>query len=388
MPVKFEWQTDQEHEWTEEQGVTPGGGTAVSLRKHWRIWLALLGMMVIIGGVAYALLNQNADETNHFISNDVLASHQLIQQTIANRDVDVFATMLFPYSRDWSSTQVQLLDRQMFWDRTALGLWAAPHLAQAEPEVTLAPDLQTAVVETQMPYIIEVSDIVTETVTLVETAVYAQNDGQWQLAPPDDDIFWGQTLTEESRLLTLSFPARDAEVSQRLAADLDALLAEFCGLPTANCSPNFQLRLTLETDEALLLALEEDFRTIFPRRSSGSTLSLTLPAPTLVGLPLDEAGYHALLQGYAGWVTAVLYAEFNRQQQPDYQTISHALTRRHFSGNGRGKSNPHRLSRCRSKISSCCASPMISTPRYGITTWRQASGKMKHLCLLPKHLAY
>lgn len=24
MPVKFEWQTDQEHEWTEEQAVTPG----------------------------------------------------------------------------------------------------------------------------------------------------------------------------------------------------------------------------------------------------------------------------------------------------------------------------------------------------------------------------
>jgi hypothetical protein len=47
----------------------------------------------------------------------------------------------------------------------------------------------------------------------------------------------------------------------------------------------------------------------------------------LVGLPVDEAGYHALRRGYGGWLTAVLTAEFNRSQQPDYQTISQALAR-------------------------------------------------------------
>ena len=228
MPVKFEWQTDQEHEWTEEQGVMPGGGTAVSLRKHWRIWLALMGMMVITGGVAYILLNQKADETNHLISNDVLASHQLIPQTVANRDVDVFATMLFPYSRDWASTQVQLFDRQLYWDgrRWACGLrliWF-----RLSRQVTLAPDLQSAAVETQMPYIIEVSDTVTETVTLVETAVYAQNDGQWQLAPPDDDTFWGQTRTEEGRLFDVCLSRRGILTS-----------ASASSLTWTCCWPNF-----------------------------------------------------------------------------------------------------------------------------------------------------
>ncbi len=327
MPVKFEWQADQEHEWTEEQDVTPGRGGlawAVSLRKHWRIWLPLLILMILVGSVAYILLNRQANETSHFVSNDVLASYQLVTQTVASRDVDLFATMLFPYSRGWSTTQVQLVDRQLFWDRTALGLWAAPYLIQVDPQVMLAPDLQTAVVETQMPYIIELSDTVTETVVLVETAVYANNDGQWQMAPPDD-AFWGQTRTTQGDYLRMSYPERDTAVSQRLVVDLDMLLADLCRLRDANCSPNFQLRLTLDTDESQFLALERDFRTIFPRRGSSNTLSLTLPAPTLVGLPLDEAGYDALLHGYAGWLTAVLYTEFNRNQQPDYQTISQAL---------------------------------------------------------------
>lgn len=277
MPVKFEWQADQEHEWTEEQVVTPGGGTAVSLRKHWRIWLPLLGLFIIIGGVAYLLLNRQAEETSSLISRDVLASHQLVMQTVADRDVDVFATTLFPYSRDWSTTQVQLLDQRLFWDRAPLGLWAAPHLGQAEPAVTLAPDFQSAVVEIEMPYVIELSDTMTETVVLMETAVYELNEGQWQLAPPDQATFWGQTRTETGQHLNLSFPARDAEIGRRLAADLDTLLVDFCRLRGANCPPDFQLRLELATDHSRLLALAI--------RSNCEETAVTWPPPPLPTTP-------------------------------------------------------------------------------------------------------
>ena len=145
MPIKFEWQAEQDHEWTEEQDVAPGGDTAVSLRKYWRLGLVLLGLFIIIGGAAYVLLNRQADKTRNLLSDDVLASHQLVTQTIAKRDFDVFVTMLSPYSRDWSANQIALLDHQLFWDRTPLGLWAAPQLIVTAPTVTLAPDLQTAV---------------------------------------------------------------------------------------------------------------------------------------------------------------------------------------------------------------------------------------------------
>ncbi|MCA9978943.1 MAG: hypothetical protein KC413_24450, partial [Anaerolineales bacterium] len=263
--------------------------------------------------------------TSNLLSDDVLASHQLVTQTVAKRDVDVFATMLFPYSRDWSANQITLLDHQLFWDRTPLGLWAAPQLIDTDPEVMLAPDLQTAVVTTEMPTIIEISDTMTETVMLLATAVYANNDGQWQLAPPDADTFWGQTRTAQGDYVRLSYPERDTAVGHRLVADLDTLLADLCRLPDVTCPPNFQLRLTLDSDESRLLALERDFRTIFPRRGSDNSISLSLPAPTLVGLPLDEAGYAALLRGYGGWITAVLYTEFNRSQQPNYQTIKQTL---------------------------------------------------------------
>lgn len=324
MPVKFEWQAEQEHEWTEEQDVTPGGSTAVSLRKYWRIWLALLGLFIVIGGGAYALLNRQAEETSHLISSDVLASHQLVSQTVARRDSDVFATLLFPYSREWAEVQRQLFDRQMFWDRVPLGLWAAPQQLQAEPRVILAPDLQSAVVEIEMPYTIELGDMVTETVVLVETAVYEQNEGQWQLAPPDD-AFWGPTVTAEGERLDVSFPSRDTEVGQRLAADLDELLADFCRLPDSNCAASFRLSLLLETDYSQLLALERDYQSINPRRIGGGMMRLQLPAPTLVGRPLDEAGYRALYRGYAGWITAVLSHEFNRSVMPNAVIIARIL---------------------------------------------------------------
>ncbi len=85
--------------------------------------------------------------------------------------------------------------------------------------------------------------------------------------------------------MTLVYPARDRDIGARLAGDLDKLLAEMCNrLDTQVCPPGLHVRLKLETDPSSLA----DGRDL-ANRFSGS-VQLELPAPTLTGLPLDEAG--------------------------------------------------------------------------------------------------
>lgn len=326
MPVKFEWQADQEQEWTEEQEVPLGGETAVSLHRHWRIWLFISLALIVSVGMAYWLLNRRAETTSKAINNDLLASYQLLQTAVSNQDQELFATILLPYQRDWGETAQQLFNRRLFLDRVPLNLWASSQTANKEPVITLAPDRQWAVIETEIPYVTEISDTMTQTVSLLHTAVFENDDGQWRFAPtPDDEAFWGRPVTSRGNVLELIYPDRDAEIGRRLIVDLDLALEKLCQLPTVSCPDTFRVRLRLETDYRQLLALDRNYRGINPRRASGNRLALSLPTATLVGRPLDDAGYQALYRGYAGWLTAVLYHELNRVQQPDHQTIKQQL---------------------------------------------------------------
>ncbi|MCP4425959.1 MAG: hypothetical protein GY803_15815 [Chloroflexi bacterium] len=319
----FEWQTDKEHEWTDKAEPM---GEAVSWRRRWRLWLALFLIFVVVAGVGFAWLNRRATVTENRIADDALSSHRLLQQSIANRDEELFAALLFSYYRRWEEAQQKLFERRLFVDRSPLGLWAAPHLADSEPAVTMAPDLETAVITSPIPYIIEKSDGVTETVVLEHTAVYQRSDSQWLLAPPpDDDSFWGQKITVKGSLLELSFPERDAEIGYRLAADLDEVVGEMCELTAVSCPPTFGIRLKLDSDYTQMLTLDEDYRLIRPGRFGVNVYRFALPAPTLIGRPVDEDGYQALLRGYAGWLTAVLINDFDRAQQPSRADIARQL---------------------------------------------------------------
>ncbi|HET7091610.1 MAG TPA: hypothetical protein VFL17_23515, partial [Anaerolineae bacterium] len=97
----------------------------------------------------------------------------------------------------------------------------------------------------------------------------------------------------------------------RLARDLDELLGRLCREASAGaCVPGTRLQMRLDTRlNSLALALNPDgpaARMIF----SGQT---TRPAPTLIGLPVDEAGYRALLRYYGrALVREVVLAGFDR----------------------------------------------------------------------------
>lgn len=204
------------------------------------------------------------------------------------------------------------------YEREMLGLHWLP-LADVNSrlpdiELDIDPELNAAELRFAQEYAIDVGNGVTETVILRQTAVYRRGAQRWLLSPPDAD-FWGDTITDRGSILTLAYPERDKPIAEKLAFDLDAKLNEMCRtLPDLNCPDDLRLHLRLNNDLTSLGWMAEPLSTL----SAG--FPMDLPTPTLVGLPVDEAGYQALYRGYAAKLaTAVI------SQLVGYDCCQHAI---------------------------------------------------------------
>ncbi|MFQ5419894.1 MAG: nuclear transport factor 2 family protein, partial [Anaerolineae bacterium] len=178
MSVQFDWQTDGDGR--EEEPLPEGQ----PLSRRWRVfWMGVVGLLVVVGGLAGFWLVRESRARAAVFTQEVLASHQLLLETAAKEDADLFAALLSPYYGRWPETGRQLLAKNLFVDRSAFSLWAAPGWQEAPAAVDLTPDMQTAVVTTDIPFITEKQGGITETVTLRQTAVYERDGEQWWLTP-------------------------------------------------------------------------------------------------------------------------------------------------------------------------------------------------------------
>jgi hypothetical protein len=134
-------------------------------------------------------------------------------------------------------------------------------------------------------------------VRLQQADVYRLGPQRWLYAPPRAE-FWGETRTVEHAHLIVSYPARDETLVTRLAADLDALLDDFCRL---DCVAPLHLSFRLSTAPAAV-ARGAPLAVV----AGGETV--VLPAPTLVGTAIDEAGYRALFVTYGRYAVAAAVA--------------------------------------------------------------------------------
>ncbi len=305
--MSFDWRTEEEDGW---QDAEAAGKTAVRRenfiarwRSYW--WLGLLGLlgMVAIGWLVQGQIERRLMAATSNVEEELLATSNFILQTAVSRDETLFSTALSGRNPDWVTTQKRLLHDGLLLDRPMFG-WqhvAQPALLLEDVSVQLAPDLRSAELLYPQAYAVLTSPGVTETVTLQQTAVYRQGKTHWLYAPPTE-AFWGKWVTNSGKHLTLVYPARDAEVAERLAADLDALVGQMCAeLADLNCPDDLQLHLRLDSDPDALLTANE-VKTLL-----AGSLRLNLPAPTLLGKPIDEAGYDLLYQAYGVWLaTAVL----------------------------------------------------------------------------------
>ncbi|MBK9052120.1 MAG: hypothetical protein IPL78_14790 [Chloroflexi bacterium] len=304
MSDNFSWHTDEDEGWDEP---TPKAATPLP-RRRWHWLLGIAAAAILISTVLYLRLQQQVQTATATAQEDLLAAHQLSQQAAATNDLDLFRSNLSRRDPEWADTQRALILAGLFLDRSAFGLrwWGETELnltdAAATPTlpitVTFSPDLLSAELVYEQEYLLVESDSVSQTVRLQQTAVYRRGGGRWLRADPLPE-FWGALHTAERAHLTLTYSQRDEPIAPRLADDLNSELERLCTtLPSLNCPPDLHLEMRLTRDPASFFSLVTLEDTLM------ADDEIILPAPTLIGLPVDETGYELLLNGYAAHLVA------------------------------------------------------------------------------------
>ncbi len=297
----FEWKSGDD-EWVEEPtAVAVGESARFPLRARGLLALAVLTLLV--GGglwLAYRRVETQVTAVTNSRAEEIRAADRLLVETALAGDNDLFTAFL-SRSPEWADAQVRLQTRGSLFDRPPMGLWldtradlfAGEFLSSTQ--FIFAPDLNSAELRMTMPYVTldEAGEL--QSLLLQRTAVYRLQNNGWLLAEPDRE-FWGDYVHEERPYLDLSTPTRDQEIATRLADDLNGWINRICN--DINCPNQFALQLRLSNNPNSLLDIYSPIRLSTTYLGGQQTTRLSLPAPTLVGLPLDETGYQVLLRGY------------------------------------------------------------------------------------------
>lgn len=304
--MSFDWRTEtDEDDWEKE--LTPSVAAEAAPPRKWGRWLAA-GLALLLIGVIAGLLVRRAEQQVEMattaVERDVLTTHELIQQTALRDDRELFLSLLSASDPAWRAIQEELFRRQALASRPVLGLVAV--LPPGDNiTVTIAPDLKAAEVSTTHIFSITTPHGPAQTARLRQVSVYQQAATGWLLAPPTAE-FWGRPIVNRGPYLTLTYPERDELVGGRLAADLEQIINQLCA-PAVElaCPAGLQIELQLETSPLYLLRLTD--------QSEANAVAMKLPAPSLVGVPVDEAGYQALRRAYGTLLATRLIEQLGGQ---------------------------------------------------------------------------
>jgi hypothetical protein len=315
MDDSFEWQSEEE--WEQERPLSPAPLSA-SGRRRWPFVVPLLLLAAVITVALYARLNRQVAERTQAATTDVLHSHALLETAARQQDGELVRLLIDDADPAWLETQSALLAMGPLWERLPLGLAAFDEPPEVTA-VTLSADLEQAELLLEQYYRLP-GDEVAEA-RLQYAAHYQWRDGRWLRVPPPAG-YWGAWQSSRGRRLLMAYPERDAAVGERLARDLDGVLNRACQELDLDCPPDLQLRLRLDTEAQTLLRWFQEHgyasgEGASGRGASGESASergarsewevvylsgageIVLPAPGLLGVPLDAAAYQALYRAYA-----------------------------------------------------------------------------------------
>lgn len=282
--VEANWEAEHLHEVTIEPNLIS------RLDKKRKGWLVATSVVLFVAVAGFLYIRAQIKEREAAVVEDVLAIHHLLLQGVFADDDELFRLLINKDDPAWAENQLDLFRQNLLLDRQALELT----LADAEPkdiDVDLGPNLSEAQVTSRWGYY-DAADHNQE-MALEYTVVYRLNADGWQLSRPASS-FWGESRTIHGRLLTLTYPERDAEIATQLVPDLDSLLAEMCQtLKGINCPDDDFLSVHLDDDPNHLRQLADT------RIAMQQGRAIDVPAPTLLGMPVDDAAYQALYRWYA-----------------------------------------------------------------------------------------
>jgi hypothetical protein len=302
MDNNFDWQTEEDVDWDDLPDTTPDQAEQLRRRtwprRFW--WLLLIGGLLLAGGwLALQQVAARVAEVEAEVTADLLASHELLLRAAADQDEDVVLSLLSGRDTGWTQGQLEVVTAGLWLERLSLGL---TYLETPDDgiTVTLSSDLFTA----DMVYDVVYQTDTAESITLQRTAVYRRGTDRWLYAPPDGD-YWGGWEEAEFPRLTLEYPVREAEIAQRLGADLSQAVADLCReIDGFDCPADFRVRLQLDHRPQSLLAFNT---AVLPFH--GVAFHYQLPTLALVGLPQDEVAYDALRRGYTARLLSGVVAD-------------------------------------------------------------------------------
>jgi hypothetical protein len=315
---KFEWRTIDEGSWDELDSIEPLMATPG--RRHWitRLWsrkyiavLTILLLLILLGSRKILL---RAEETNRQIKGDVLAAHDFLLQAVLDRDSERLNLVLSESDMQWRNLQQVIIRRSLFLDRGPFNLWLDEDTFNRQligkklpSNIVLSPDLTTAKVTTTMSYLAETADGQIDSAFLNRVSHFTYDGTLWRQIPPTAD-YWGTAETFTGQMISVNYPAIDGEISRYIATALDAYFLALCRLePAVRCASDPYIHLTFSTDPEAFLALSRPvqgnrFWIFGERMAAGDTFDISLPTPSLIGLPQTEKDRQILLNGYAGWL--------------------------------------------------------------------------------------
>jgi hypothetical protein len=307
MPPGYEWRSEEDKGWglssdpkDESLATRPG-----EIIRRWPRVLLAVTIIVAMAAAAGRVVSGVLDRATEAAEQEVLNSHQLVMQAFMDRDTEVLASVLSGRDQGWSEVQYELVDRDL---ALAFAPWQLPWQhspATMAPELELSADLLQAVALVELAYQLPAGGGSSTTVLFRRTLVYRRSADRWLLAPPLTD-FWGQEQVLEGRYISVVYPERDGDLASRLAADLESEIGLVClSVPALSCPSGLHLAVELSPDPRLVLEMADPR---FPLRGGPE---IRLPAPSLVGEPVNEAGYRLLRRGYSRVVISRLITELN-----------------------------------------------------------------------------
>lgn len=295
MSTDFEWITGDDGHWSAPQPELPPKPTA-------RRWLLLAMVVLLAAGVAvHWQVRQRVEAATTAVVEDARSAYHLYVRAAANHDPELLRSVISGSHPQWVTAQLALLDEGLLLGRWSMGLHPVPETAvPAIVRITPTSDLTEAEVVTQQTFSFVHADGRKEQAALEHTTLFRHGRDRWLAIRPEAE-FWGKWYLKHGQQITLIYPQRDAKIADHLLLGLEAELARACRRLQLPCSPDDSYTIRLDTNPASLATVGDP----------GSMLTqqnvLNLPAPSLVGRPVDITGERALLRGYkAHFITAVI----------------------------------------------------------------------------------
>ena len=314
MSQKFDWRSEDEDKWNEFATVDDSGSRRPPGGRRWLRLIMAIFLLVSTAILVFQQVNRYISETATSVEGEILSSRDLVLGAASSADVELLATVLSGRDPSWTQSQLSLLNQGLLYDHQAMGLNWQIDAPPIDVEVSVSPNLAEAEVTTRLAYLSNDENATFEVFTLDHTAVFRRSEERWLMSPPDGD-FWGEPITVKGRFVALTFPTRDEMLGRRLAADLEEVLVATCiTLEGLECTPELHVSINLATNPDAM------FDVARPEARLKGGQEIVLPALSLIGVPVDEAGYRAIYRGYAERVVGAFLT-----QAAGWQCCEHVL---------------------------------------------------------------